>query len=190
LGDPVVTEQSSRPPMQGSIVSTTYLEHAAPSSSILVADLSYAGFWRRFVAFLIDAILVFIVLFLFGRILDGIGLDRLADPFISDDMTDGSTLLGIARWIFSNSPISLVISVLYYAGMESSIRQATLGKLALGIIVTGLNGERISFARATGRYLARLLSDTIFFFGYLIQPFTRKRQALHDVIASTLVFKK
>jgi uncharacterized RDD family membrane protein YckC len=77
---------------------------------------------------------------------------------------------------------------LYFAILESSVWQATLGKRALGVVVTDLSGDRISFGRATGRHFAHYLS-AIFLIGFLVQPFTAKRQALHDKIAGTLVVR-
>ena len=67
--------------------------------------------------------------------------------------------------------------------MASDARQAR----ALGMVVTDLAGNRISFGRATGRCFARFVSGILLYLGYLIQPFTTKRQALHDIIAGTLV---
>jgi uncharacterized RDD family membrane protein YckC len=85
--------------------------------------------------------------------------------------------------------ISTVISWLYYALMESSAKQATLGKMAIGIVVTDLDGHRISFGRATGRYFGKILSGLILGIGFLMAAFTEKKQALHDILASTLVVK-
>jgi Tfp pilus assembly major pilin PilA len=73
--------------------------------------------------------------------------------------------------------------------MQSSSRQATLGKMALGIKVTSAEGERISFLRATGRYFATILSGLILMIGYLLAAFTQRKQALHDMIAGTLVVR-
>jgi uncharacterized RDD family membrane protein YckC len=73
--------------------------------------------------------------------------------------------------------------------LESSAWQATLGKRVLGVVVTDLAGDRISFGRATGRYFASQISCAIFLIGYLMQPFTKKRQTLHDKIAGTLVVR-
>jgi uncharacterized RDD family membrane protein YckC len=123
--------------------------------------VNYSGFWRRFAAALIDGILLGIVGSILGRILD---------PAIS-------------------LPVTIVIDWVYFAGLESSSGQATLGKRALGIIVTDLAGQRISFLRATGRYFAKFISAVIFLIGYLMQPFTAKKQALHDIIAGTLVLR-
>lgn len=73
--------------------------------------------------------------------------------------------------------------------MESSAKQATLGKMALGIVVTDLEGARIGFGRATGRYFAKILSGLILGIGFLMAAFTERKQGLHDIIAGTLVVK-
>ena len=79
---------------------------------------------------------------------------------------------------------------LYFALMESSSKQATLGKMALGIIVTDLNGNRLSFGRATGRYFGKIISGAILMIGYIMAGFTEKKQALHDIIAGCLVVNR
>ena len=131
----------------------------------------YAGFWRRFAAVLIDVILVGAVSFVVGMIW---GL------VIGD--SSGSILL-----------LQLIILVAYYvyvAAMESSSYQATVGKIALGIQVTDLNGNRVSFGRALGRNLAKILSGLILYIGFIMAAFTERKQGLHDMIAGTLVVKR
>ena len=81
-------------------------------------------------------------------------------------------------------------SWLYHTAMESSRHQATLGKKALGIIVTDMNGNRISFARANARFFGKWVSGMIMNIGYLMAAFTEKKQALHDILASCLVVMK
>jgi uncharacterized RDD family membrane protein YckC len=130
--------------------------------------MEYAGFWRRVAAAVIDGILVGIVSGIVTAIAGG----------ISDDARVIAQLL------------LLVAAYVYYAGMESSVYQATVGKIALGIQVTDLNGNRISFLRALGRNLAEILSALILFIGYIMVAFTAKKQGLHDMIAGTLVVKK
>jgi uncharacterized RDD family membrane protein YckC len=85
--------------------------------------------------------------------------------------------------------IKLFFAYPYFALMESSRRQGTLGKLALGIKVTDLNGERISFGRATGRYFLKGMSAFLLMLGYLI-CFSDQRQTFHDYAARTLVLRK
>jgi uncharacterized RDD family membrane protein YckC len=123
----------------------------------------YAGFWKRFAAAFIDGI----ILGIFQRIFEA---------------------------IVNSPPIIMIVAVvvawLYGALMESSPKQATLGKQAVGIIVTDLDGKQISFLRATGRYFAKYLSMIILFIGYIMAGFTEKKQALHDMVAGTLVINK
>jgi len=86
--------------------------------------------------------------------------------------------------------IRTVLNWLYYALLESSAWQATLGKKALGLEVTDLEGRRISFGRATGRFFAKMISALILWIGFIMAGFTEKKQALHDMIAGTLVIRK
>jgi uncharacterized RDD family membrane protein YckC len=130
--------------------------------------MEYAGFWRRVAAALIDGILVGVVSGIVTAIAGG----------ISDNAGVIAQLLLV------------VAAYAYYAGMESSAYQATVGKIALGIQVTDLNGNRISFLRALGRNLAEILSALILLIGYIMVAFTEKKQGLHDMIAGTLVVKK
>jgi len=85
----------------------------------------------------------------------------------------------------------LVLHWLYFAGMESSARQATIGKSMMSLQVANTDGQRLSFGHATGRFFAKLVSGLIpFMIGYIMAAFTAKKQALHDLIAGTLVLKK
>jgi uncharacterized RDD family membrane protein YckC len=131
--------------------------------------MEYAGFWRRFAAWLIDYILVGVVTGILVAILGAIGGDA-----------------GVGFGYF----LSVIGSLLYYSVLESSANQATVGKMALGIQVTDLQGNRISFGRALGRTLAKILSGLILLIGYIMAAFTAKKQGLHDMIAGTLVVKK
>ena len=84
----------------------------------------------------------------------------------------------------------LIIRWCYYAGMESSALQGTIGKLALGLYVTDLEGKRIDFGRATGRHFGKILSGLTLYFGYLTAGFTAKKQGLHDYMSNCLVLRK
>src|SRR5262249_45376562 len=85
--------------------------------------------------------------------------------------------------------VILVVNWLYYALMESSSWQGTLGKRALSIGVTDLAGRRLTFGRASGRFFGKLISGMTFAIGYLMAGFTEKKQALHDIISGCLVVK-
>ena len=78
---------------------------------------------------------------------------------------------------------------MYHAPMESSTKQGTLGKMALGIVGLDLEGRRIGFGKATGRYFAKILSALIIGIRFLMIAFTERKQGLHDILAGTLVVK-
>jgi uncharacterized RDD family membrane protein YckC len=82
------------------------------------------------------------------------------------------------------------LSWIYYASMESSTWQATLGKKILGLKVTDLAGNRITFARASGRFFGKILSGMILGIGFLMAGFTARKQALHDILAGCLVLRQ
>jgi len=100
----------------------------------------------------------------------------------------GAAMFGVG--IFTGVLVLLAGNWLYHTMMESSRHQATLGKMALGIKVADMNGNRISFARANGRFFAKWLSGAIMNIGYLMAAFTEKKQALHDILAGCLVVLK
>ncbi|MBN2210239.1 MAG: RDD family protein [Sedimentisphaerales bacterium] len=137
--------------------------------------VTYAGFWKRFAAILLDGLILLIPKFAMVGIINTIA--------ISQDISEEK----IAP--LANLP-SIILEWLYFALMTSSSCQATLGKLALGIKVTDLNDRRISFGRATGRYFASILSALTLLIGFLMAGFTAKKQALHDMIAGTLVVNR
>jgi uncharacterized RDD family membrane protein YckC len=150
----------------------------------------YAGFWRRFVAHLIDQIILGIVafmLFIPGLALLGIGIG--SGMMDESPSAIGFIFAAIAAYLIAILVI-VILQWLYYALMESSNKQATLGKLALGIAVTDLNGGRISFGRATGRYFGKIISGMILYIGFIMAGFTERKQALHDIMASCLVVMK
>jgi len=129
----------------------------------------YAGFWTRFLAALLDGIIITIINILVGFVL-GLLLGKNAANLAS--------LVGV------------LIVWLYYALQESSEKQATLGKQALGIVVIDMEGKRIDLVKATIRYFSKIISGVIFGIGYIMAAFTEKKQALHDMIAGTLVVKR
>lgn len=143
----------------------------------------YANFGLRLLAVILDAIVTGIVGVLLGAMLGlmaGLGgaMTGVHDAAVFGAMNLLGFLSGTAAgW-------------LYEALMVSSSYQATLGKMAVGIIVTDMQGRRISFLRATGRYFGKFVSSMLMMIGYLIQPFTEKRQALHDMMAGCLVLRK
>ncbi|QSZ27581.1 RDD family protein [Aceticella autotrophica] len=141
--------------------------------------MEYAGFWRRFVAFIIDYIIVLIPLKIIQAVFFPI------NPSNDQILATGR----IFHSIVMINIIGIMINWLYFALMESSSKQATLGKMIIGLYVTDLEGNKISFARATGRYFAKFLSALILCIGFMMAGWTKEKQALHDIIAGTLVLR-
>lgn len=166
-----------------------------------VGPITYATFWQRFAAAFLDGIIVAVL----GTSISYV-MDRMTDEF---DVISGSNSVLLLR-----GGLPWGIWWLYYALQESSAAQATLGKRAIGLRVTGLEGRQISFGRATGRFFAKMLfpffvgmvlaillmsiiepglaviaSILCPLLGFLMQPFTARKQALHDIMAGTLVLK-
>lgn len=165
--------------------------YAAPNEEFApVADVGptmaygYAGFWIRFLAVLIDGIILGVVAGIPLGILQIVVLG-MPTPNERGQPPDMS-YLALTQLL---NLISVAINVSYFALMESSKYQATLGKMALGLKVTDLSGRRISTGRAFGRELAKILSGIICAIGYIMAGFSQKKQALHDLIASTLVVR-
>ena len=156
------------------------------------APIGYAGFWLRLVAHLIDSFvltipLVLIVVFLI--IVTGLSV-VLQELHPGESAEEIFAAIGVG-FILLGAGVLTLATWLYYAIFESSTWQATPGKKALGLFVTDINGDRISFARASGRFFAKMISGLIpFAIGYIMAGFTAKKQALHDIIAGCLVLRK
>ncbi len=154
--------------------------------------VQYAGFWWRFLAYIIDEfVLSFVLSFIFVPLfaIMGISIWSITEGNVSPD--EEEVLAGsIAVFSFLAGGIALLIQWLYYAIMESSKTQGTLGKMALRIKVTDYNGQRVSFGRATGRFFGKILSGMILMIGYIMAGFTAKKQALHDILANCYVIKE
>ena len=131
--------------------------------------MEYVTTWRRLVGWLIEFVIVVALLF--------------AGLTLGSGMTNGS--------LFGGFVVALTALWLYFAGLESSPRQTTLAGLVLGTRVTDLRGERLSFSRATQRHFAMYLSAlTPLAVGYWMVLWTKRKQALHDLVARTLVLRR
>lgn len=154
----------------------------------------YAGFWLRFVAYIIDYILIYAVQsFVAIPILGMIGITFASNVDNMSSMNEGEMigmLAGMMAAAAATALLSTILIVLYFTLMESSKYQATVGKLALGLIVTDENGNKLDIVKALIRNLSKIISSMILFIGYIMVGFTEKKQGLHDIIAKTLVVKK
>jgi uncharacterized RDD family membrane protein YckC len=175
------------------------IDSATTQGTSIPAPVHYAGFLLRFVAHLIDRLIMGFVTFvvivpvlaIFG--ISFFGMRSMNEWQNMDDLDPGTEIAMVIAFIGAYASlflISIALNWLYYSLMESSQRQATVGKLALGIKVTDMNGNRISFLNATGRYFGKIISGAIFMIGYIMIIFTEKKQGLHDIMAGTLVVRK
>jgi len=167
----------------------------APVYAPVPPPLSYGGFWERVAAYFIDGlilgvpfgILAIALIFTFGGF--GMLLHRAPGP------VDPREVVGLVAPMFMTFFLGMFFFVLlqwlYFAGLESSARQATVGKAIMSLRVTNVEGKRLSFGHATGRFFAKIVTGMIpLAIGYIMAAFTEKKQALHDMIAGTLVLKK
>jgi uncharacterized RDD family membrane protein YckC len=174
---------------------SAYTPTGSPAWQPAQAAVAYAGFWLRLVAAIIDGVIlsiplapIFLIIFL-GTFRNMQDLQNMQQP--------------AAMWAILGPKIILILIVsaiaswLYWGLCESSAWQATLGKKALGLMVTDLEGRRINFGRASGRFWAGrgvgsvpYLGGTYFLVDCICVGFTAKKQAIHDMIASCLVLRK
>jgi len=154
--------------------------------------VEYGGFWLRFLAYLVDGAVILIGICVVAIplvFLTGLGA-YLSNINPEQDWNENGAWAIIAV-IFLLATASLVVTWLYHALMECSEWQATVGKKVLGLVVTDMEGRRVSFWRATGRHFAKIVTNMIpLLIGYIMAGFTDKKQALHDIIAGCLILRR
>jgi uncharacterized RDD family membrane protein YckC len=174
-GEPVKDSSAGVSPPESGVPAT-----AAPAAR---RSAIYAGFWIRGLAYLLDWLLIAIVsVFVVLAPLMGLGAIP-ANASYAWFMAFNRQTIAIRLLIF-------MLSWIYFASLESSAWQATIAKKALGLVVTDLQGRRITFTRASYRYLAKLIFGTIFYFGFLFATFMPRKQALHDILGKSLVLRR
>jgi uncharacterized RDD family membrane protein YckC len=168
-------------PAAAAVPAPAYAYAAAPTAR-------YGGFWIRFLAVIIDGIIVRVVTAPFALLLGVMGI--LHRPMMVRGPLDEHDAIAMAAASLAIVPLLLAVNWLYEALLTSSSWQATVGKKVLGLKVTDEAGNRISFACASGRYFAKILSSMLLFIGYIMAAFTDRKRALHDMLAGTLVIRQ
>jgi uncharacterized RDD family membrane protein YckC len=142
----------------------------------------FGGFWIRFVAYIIDSLVLVIPSFIIGAVA---GAGSYATQYSG---TAGGQAAGAGAQLAANA-MSLALGWLYFSLMESRYG-GTLGKLAVGVRVVDEDGMFQSFGKATGRYFSKILSACIVLIGFIMAGFDPQKRALHDRIVSTFVVRK
>jgi uncharacterized RDD family membrane protein YckC len=150
------------------------VDESAPTAVLPAGETVHAGFWRRVAAYFIDSFIVGVAAWIVGIVL-----------VLGVAATGGIAAMFAATML--NYIVMIALYWLYFALQESSAAQATLGKRAFGLKVTDERARRIGFGRATGRFFGKFVSSFILGIGYLLAGFTERKQALHDMMASTFV---
>jgi len=158
---------------------------APPMPQVYARGAAYAGFWLRVVAYLIDGLVLGVVAWLVIWIM----ILAAGASVLGGGASPAAVGLSVSI-LFIGICMLVPLEWLYFALLESSSWQATLGKKALSLYVTDLNGQPIGFGRATGRFFGKILSGMILYIGFMMAGFTEKKQALHDMLASTLVMRR
>lgn len=157
-------------------------------------SVTYAGFWLRFVAYLIDGLILSVGVFaLVIPLLFLTGLMATVEslPHHWEGRPSPAAIVAILSVVLTFAAVAVVLKWLYFAYLESGEKQATWGKQALGLYVTDGAANRISFGRASGRFFAKIISGLIpLGIGYIMAGFTERKQALHDMIAGCLVLRR
>jgi uncharacterized RDD family membrane protein YckC len=160
-----------------------------PTTTAALED--YAGFWKRLLAYILDAIVLYIPNLLIMQAFGGGAAETALQQAILAAGGNPELMVAAYGQYYEAMRLAIVLTSLlawlYFAWCESSAWQATPGKLAMGLRVTDLNGRRISFPRALGRYAAKILSAMTLLIGFLMIAWTGRKQGLHDLLASTLV---
>jgi uncharacterized RDD family membrane protein YckC len=153
----------------------------------------YAGLGRRFIAFIVDFILILIggsIVITFFSLTNGLkyAYYMSASGVHYSELTEAGTLdAALGPIVAAFGMLFVIIPWLYYAGFESSRSQATPGKVLMNLVVTDLEGNKPTFARTTLRFFGKYISTLIIFIGFIMIGFTKKHQGLHDKIAGCLV---
>lgn len=133
--------------------------------------MNYSPFWKRVVAYLIDSMLLALPL---GIMSSSLGLQTPEEIYSSLEL----------------NLVSIMLTWIYFTLSEISDWQGTVGKKLMNIYVTDINGDKLTFFRAFSRQFLKIPSNLIFGIGFLFPLFTQKRQALHDLLAKTLILEK
>lgn len=171
----------------------THEPYAYPAGLAMSRGFTFAGFWLRVVAYLLDSVILgAVVLVLLLPLVFLTGVSGNIEAIVQSHGQPNAALIGgLIAMVLVFVLIAILMQWLYHAYLESGEKQATWGKQALGVYVTDLLGNRVTFGRASGRFFAKIVTGMIpLGIGYIMAGFTERKQALHDMIAGSLVLRR
>ena len=178
-----LTRLAASPSLGDDARATSRVLQKAPAHEAPVAlQTDYASTGRRIAGYAIDVVAQFIAYIVAGVVIGDV-VHRSVGPDYGEEATN-QLVGGIVMLTW------LILNWLYNAVSTSSVKQGTPGMILSRIVITDVHGERISFLRATGWHVAKLLSYYTLFIGFAIQPFSKRRQTLHDRVAGTVVLRR
>lgn len=183
-----LTLSSSLAPTQAAAPARAYA--ATPVVAYVAAPASpYGGFWIRLLAHLLDHVILSAVAapLFFVMVLPTIL--RVAHEASRDQEPSPETIMTVLSSVFMYIILAFAGQWLYEALLTSSSWQGPIGKRVLRLKVVDEAGNRISFARASGRFFAKILSSMFFCVGYVMIAFTERKRGLHDLLAGTMVVR-
>ena len=172
---------------------STHAAYADPAGLVASRGFSYAGFWLRVAASVIDGVIMGVAL---GTLLVPLfflsGAAAMIESIVQHHgQPDPGVIISLVAMMMVLASISMLGQWLYHAYLESGEKQGTWGKQIMGLYVTDLMGNPITFGRASGRFFAKIVTGMIpLGIGYVMAGFTERKQALHDMIASCLVLRR
>ena len=155
---------------------------------VVAAPMRYGGFWLRFLAILLDGLILgFVYMLIFGVAIVMMGLtsiDFSNQDQIQAHMPEFMALYGL--FILGSIVLQAAYEI-WFVGRHG----ATPGKMACQLQVVTPYGGKISYARATGRHFAKYISANFtLWIGYIMAGFDDEKRSLHDRICETRVIKK
>ncbi len=194
-GNAMYASQPPPPPNYGGYQQPNYQPQPMPGypPAMNYGPTNYAGIGARFLAALMDGVIIGIPIGIMSTVLSAMLAARVVTRAAGKTYNPGMAATDVGS-VFAGFGFIMIISVLlswaYFAMMESSSWQGTIGKRIMGIQVTDINGGRISLGRATIRLAVKAFLSGWFLIGYIMAFFTQRKQTLHDMIAGTLVLTK
>jgi uncharacterized RDD family membrane protein YckC len=153
-----------------------FMQKLAEGVTVTTGALNYAGFWIRAGAKVIDVLIIGVVFFppIIYFVITA-AAKRQPDRFQFFPL--------LFQFLYAAANVSYQVFFLGKYG-------ATLGQKACGLRVVTADGDKISYARATGRVFAAMISGMICYIGYIMVGFDNQKRALHDHICNTRVVYK